>query len=522
MNVSASLLCDNNTAVVSWQHSPSAMSYNVMASGRDGDTKRCTTNTTSCLLPNMHCAQTYIITVTPFSKRCKGRESLPRTYLAGPCPPTNVQVSLQCVGNVGHVSWTAALQADMYVASTVPTKKDKHFHNCSSVETNCSITDLHCSETHEVIVVTIERGCTSEPSTPVIIETVICPPAGLMGVTSCSNNDITVSWDPSPESGVDYFLYKQIYTGGTAVDNTTQTSQLISPLPCGEIYTFAVAAAVSGCTSVFSQQIETETAPCPPTNLTVKTDCGTNTATLSWSRSAFATSYTATVTSDAGRVVSCSTNTTSCSVTVDCGTNDSAVVVASSATCDSGASAPLTFTSAPCLPDKVQAELDCNLNTFAVRWQGGTGYVSVYTAIAIGSDGTRQTCNSTETQCSIQSLTCGLLYSIVITTSSIDCGTIEASNYKLHSAPCTPDSVLVDLQCSTNVASVTWGNSGPDQSQVVTAVDSRGMTTTRNTNSSNYTFDQLTCGNKYSISVVGRTDTCSSKAAVAEQLNTGT
>lgn len=83
VNVSASLLCDNNTAAVSWQHSPSAVSYSVKAVGRDGDLKRCATNSTSCLLPNMHCSQTYIITVTPFSMRCEGRESFPYTYNAG-------------------------------------------------------------------------------------------------------------------------------------------------------------------------------------------------------------------------------------------------------------------------------------------------------------------------------------------------------------------------------------------------------------------------------------------------------
>lgn len=83
MNTSASLVCDNNTAAVSWLRSPGAVSYEVTAQGRDGDAKRCTTNDTACLLPNMHCAQTYMITVTPFSIRCKGFASFPQTYIAG-------------------------------------------------------------------------------------------------------------------------------------------------------------------------------------------------------------------------------------------------------------------------------------------------------------------------------------------------------------------------------------------------------------------------------------------------------
>lgn len=83
LNVSASLVCANNTAAVRWQHTPGAVSYKVMAIGRDGDVKQCTTNDTSCHLPNMHCAQTYVITVTPFSNRCKGFDSNPLSYIAG-------------------------------------------------------------------------------------------------------------------------------------------------------------------------------------------------------------------------------------------------------------------------------------------------------------------------------------------------------------------------------------------------------------------------------------------------------
>lgn len=82
-NVSASLVCDNNTAAVSWQRSPGAVSYTVTANGRDGHVKQCTTNGTSCHLPNMHCAQTYVITVTPYSNSCRGFDSSAHTYVAG-------------------------------------------------------------------------------------------------------------------------------------------------------------------------------------------------------------------------------------------------------------------------------------------------------------------------------------------------------------------------------------------------------------------------------------------------------
>lgn len=89
------------------------------------------------------------------------------------------------------------------------------------------------------------------------------------------------------------------------------------------------------------------------------------------------------------------------------------------------------------------------------------------------------------------------------------------------SAPCKPEAVQVNLECSTNKALVTWENVGPDQTQEVSAVDSRGTITTCNSSSSNCTFDQLTCGETYVINVVGHTNTCSSEPVISESLSAG-
>lgn len=94
-----------------------------------------------------------------------------------------------------------------------------------------------------------------------------------------------------------------------------------------------------------SSWISFMSAPCPPTNLTARADCGTNLGTLSWAPSVHAVSYTATVTGTHGHVVSCSSNTTTCSVKLDCGHKYTAVVIASSLTCNSSTGASLTFDS---------------------------------------------------------------------------------------------------------------------------------------------------------------------------------
>lgn len=88
---------------------------------------------------------------------------------SGPCPPTDVSVSLECEGNVGTVSWVASATADSYIATA--TGEDGHIHTCDSNGTSCSFTDLHCGESYAVSVVTLERGCQSEPSQPVTLRT---------------------------------------------------------------------------------------------------------------------------------------------------------------------------------------------------------------------------------------------------------------------------------------------------------------------------------------------------------------
>lgn len=88
---------------------------------------------------------------------------------------------------------------------------------------------------------------------------VICPPAAVVGVPTCTNNDITLSWDPRPEAGVTYTVYSQEDGGATANYTTAQTSHVISGLRCSESYALAVTATDSECTSILSEQIQTDT-----------------------------------------------------------------------------------------------------------------------------------------------------------------------------------------------------------------------------------------------------------------------
>lgn len=82
-NVSTTLVYLTHSALVSWVGSPSAVGYNVTLTGQDGHTHHCQTNSSSCEIPDIHCGETYNITVTPFSETCAGYPSEVYTFRAG-------------------------------------------------------------------------------------------------------------------------------------------------------------------------------------------------------------------------------------------------------------------------------------------------------------------------------------------------------------------------------------------------------------------------------------------------------
>lgn len=82
-NVSASLVCLNYSALVTWVGTPTAVGYNVTARDQDGRTAFCYTSTTSCQVPDIQCGKTYYILVTPYSKTCTGNPSAVYSFTSG-------------------------------------------------------------------------------------------------------------------------------------------------------------------------------------------------------------------------------------------------------------------------------------------------------------------------------------------------------------------------------------------------------------------------------------------------------
>ncbi|XP_032422074.1 uncharacterized protein LOC116722071 [Xiphophorus hellerii] len=503
-NVSTTALCSTHSALITWVGSPSAVGHNVTVTGQDGDTHLCQTHSTSCHVTDLHCGKTYSVSAVPYSLTCSGARSAASSFRAGLCPPSNVTVSPACGDSA--ISWTQVAGAELYIATA--TANDGHNHTCSSNYSSfCDFTDLQCGEIYAVTVVTVDQGCWSEPSTAVMLRAALCPPANLTGHVSCETNTMSLTWGAVTEAT--YVLqWGRIGSASPPSEYTTSnTSHSLSNLLCGERYAVRVAPQEADCRSSYSPAVEISTAPCQPTNLTVRVDCGTNNGNFSWAESSGASFYVVEITGEDGRMASCSSNDTSCAVKLDCGRSYSATLVASTESCNSTKHADIYFDSAPCLPHDVMAELDCNTNVMNVNWTQTTGS-DEYTAWAIGTDGHRASCNSTSNYCSIHHLRCGRIYEVAVTSSSINCEIIAGSDYKVQSAPCKAENTTAELNCSSNAMTVKWQDGGAAQNYTVRAASASGVNSTCGTAESSCSFLDLSCGQLYTFTVTGYTNVC--------------
>lgn len=81
-----------------------------------------------------------------------------------------------------------------------------------------------------------------------------------------------------------------------------------------------------------------------------------------------------------------------------------------------------------------------------MQWSESEGHRNSYTALAIGSDGSNLSCGTSSTTCTINSLACGITYSIAVSTANVNCATIEGSDYRIQSGK-----ALVQSQTTTRL-----------------------------------------------------------------------
>ncbi len=185
------------------------------------------------------------------------------------------------------------------------------------------------------------------------------PPAAPTGVTASSSSQTgsTVSWSAS-SGATSYTIWRATTSGGpyTQVGTSTSTSFNDSGLTCNTAYYYVVRASNGTCASGNSAQAAATTSACvctppaAPTGVTASSSSQTA-ATVSWSASSGATSYTiwrATTSGGPYTQVGTSTSTSFNDSGLTCGTTYYYVVQASNGTCASGNSAQASAATSSC------------------------------------------------------------------------------------------------------------------------------------------------------------------------------
>ena len=211
-------------------------------------------------------------------------------------------------------------------------------------------------------------------------------------------------------------------------------------------------------------------------------DCGTNRTTLSWAETAGASYYVAEVTGEHGHVTYCVSNETSCLVRLHCGRTYNATLVAASGSCNSSLHDTIQFDSG-----KAQA-----INTlFNELTPSDIHTFSLVLLLSIYSK-------------------CHLLYFFAFHVGKALVQSVHVVIIipSLPTAPCQPQNVVAELDCS-NALLVTWQQNPGFDVYTVHAQGSDGYRASCNSSATSCTIQDLDCGQSYGVVVTTSLFNCS-------------
>lgn len=179
---------------------------------------------------------------------------------------------MSLAGQDSIVSWSQVAGAETFVA--IAHANDGHNYTCRSNSSNsCNLTDLRCGENYTITVVTVDRGCWSEPSSAVVLKTgnekletkafliftitrkftffkqihsfilALCQATNLTANLSCDTNTLTLTWAQSQLQGTTYILKTEMIGSNLphSTHTTTNTSYMLTNLLCGRRFAFRIA-----------------------------------------------------------------------------------------------------------------------------------------------------------------------------------------------------------------------------------------------------------------------------------------
>ncbi|XP_051866725.1 fibronectin type III domain-containing protein 7-like [Pristis pectinata] len=418
-NVKALYSCVADSVVLSWNVSPGATSYRAVARSIAGVILYCTSSAITCQITGLDCSESFSVTVMAQTDTCNSSESLPVIFETQPCTPQNFRVNRDCHSNTMWASWKARRGAFLYRVTALAS--DGTTDKCNTRGTSCVFTFFKCGLEYKLKVEAISRDrCKSNASDPIAIRTAPCIPEGVKASTNCWSHILTISWELA--LGAQSYEAEVVGTNGSKYNcSSSTTSCVISELQCGVGFIVFVIAYDNECDSGRSYYAIGETAPCTPSNVHTQLDCDTNGANVIWDKYDGAINYMVSASGSDGTQMMCASVHTNCWLPdLKCGQVYTATVIASNYMCNSSRSSPVNFETAPCIPQNVDAHLDCATDTASVSWISSPGAVS-YTASVTGTTELSHSCNTQQTYCEIRDLPCNQDYTVSVRALSENC-----------------------------------------------------------------------------------------------------
>ncbi|XP_056336881.1 uncharacterized protein fndc7rs1 [Danio aesculapii] len=517
-SVSAVVDCATDSVLVSWSFVDGAVNYSVMAWGSGGQMVSCSTNQNYCNILSLQCGQRFNLTLTSINQQCQTTTNTNVIFQSSPCTPVHLQTYAECNNRVGSVSWGSSEGAIMYKATAVG--RDRHQHLCTTTDTSCTWTDLHCGLIYTITVTANNNQCTSASSTSTIIHMAPCVPQ-MMATLDCTLNFVTVLWTVS-RGATSYLVVASGPEGPVTACNTANQQCVLQTLLCSSSYDISVIAVNQQCNSSGSSISQINTVPCVPGHVQGSVNCTTGAVSLSWNQSKMAVSYSAVAQSSGGYTSVCNSIGTACVFSdLLCGMNYSLAVTASDGTCRTAPSQPILLTTVSCKPQNVSTQITCDTNSAIVTWEL-SDHVTHHTVQAVGTDGHHVNCSSSNNTCTLPALHCGQSYNVTV--SALD-GICDNSNtlLSLQSAPCAPSNVQTSLLCNMRnggVLSVSWVQATGAVSYMAVAVSSDGHSYSCNSTTTSCNLQELQCGQIYSVSVFSLANGCGGVMSTVSQVQT--
>ncbi|XP_016305113.1 fibronectin type III domain-containing protein 7-like [Sinocyclocheilus anshuiensis] len=294
------------------------------------------------------------------------------------------------------------------------------------------------------------------------VENAPCPPKAPKVYRECSTNVILFSWEPTNNTA--YYFAIAVDSDDLVMECVTvETSCYFTDTVCGQTYSFYVSAVYSGgldCNSGNTEGVVIKTAPCLPQNIYTIANCNSiSSAIITWDEAAGAEAYVVEARGNRKDFYNCTSANTSCTITdLDCGESLSVWIVATNGECTTDPVLGDVAETVPCIPQNVSAVETCSSDSASLTWNYANGAI-FYIGMATHVNGTVHTCVAMAAECTIPDLRCGEAYDVYVMSTNLKCNSSESQHVTLQTAPCDPQNITTVLQCDTNTANVTWAAS---------------------------------------------------------------